>query len=88
MIYAVGGWSGTDGRIYLYNWTPQDPLVQRTVIHYPRVLITPRSITFTFLHNSQFMVIGGEDEIVRIHDLIDGHQVAILHHQSELPMVQ
>jgi hypothetical protein len=82
MIYAVGGWDEIDSHIHVYEWRLQGSPVEKVVVIYPRLFISPRSITFSFLKESHFLVIGGEDEVVEVYNLVDNHKVATLKHQG------
>jgi hypothetical protein len=80
MTISVGGFDGT---IHIYGWNAQMTMQEKLVITYPRVFINPRTITFTFLRGAQFLVMGGERELVSVYDLVLDREVVLLSHQSE-----
>jgi WD40 repeat protein len=80
MTFAVGG---LDGSIHIYDWRHDKTAVERDTLHYTRIFMIPRSITFCFMHGSQFLMVGGEDRIVAIFNLVDKRQVVTLEHQRK-----
>jgi hypothetical protein len=78
--FAIGG---LDGTIHIYDWRQQISPVERGIVNYSRTFITPRSITFSFMHGSQFLVVGGEDETAIVYNLAENRRIGTLEHQSE-----
>jgi WD40 repeat protein len=80
MTFAIGG---MDGTIHIYDWSQGIPPIERGVVNYPRTFTKPRTITFSFIHGSHFLVIGGEDETATIYNLAENRRMGTLEHQSE-----
>ncbi|KAG9055262.1 hypothetical protein FS842_002690 [Serendipita sp. 407] len=76
------GVGGTDGMIRVYDWRKGEDAQEQVVVSYGRDFITPRSVTFSFIHGSHYLIAGGETEVATVFDLTDGRAIATLYHQK------
>jgi hypothetical protein len=79
-MFAV---AGSDGRVHVYDWNYQGDPIEKYIFSYPLVYHVPRLVSISFLHHSQFLVIGSEDESAVVYSLIDNRKIATLKHQGK-----
>lgn len=72
-----------EGIIHVYEWhAGTAELSLRTEISYSRQFREPQSITFSYFHGGQLLLIGSERHEVSVVNLATQRQVARLEHQG------
>jgi hypothetical protein len=72
-----------NGYIHLYEWHANSAeMSTRACISYPRVYQDPQSITFSYFHGGQLLLLGGERHEALVINLATQREVAKLEHQG------
>ena len=80
LTFAVGG---VDGTIHVYNWKQHAAPFEIALVPYSKSFVRPRSITFSLIHGSSLMLVGGDLEEAFVYDFMNNREVARLVLESQ-----